>query len=182
MYSTITVIEIELSSMTFVVPFDGSGLSKAALVRATEFGTAFDENVIAVTVIPKENTTYARDCGWIESGQRFDLESILGHLKESVLEVSQSTEFRYALVGRYAPPGTVANRIRRLASDTGATMVFVGSDNAGRMVTSLGSVGGNVASDDTYDVVIVRTETSLTDDDRDRFGSGANERASFGSN
>lgn len=34
-------------------------------------------------------------------------------------------------------------------------MVFLGSDNAGKLVTPLSSVGGSVASDD-YDVVFVR--------------------------
>jgi hypothetical protein len=37
-----------------------------------------------------------------------------------------------------------------------ASLVFVGSDNAGRMVTSISSVGGSVAADTAYDVVVVR--------------------------
>ncbi len=35
-------------------------------------------------------------------------------------------------------------------------MVFIGSENAGHLVTSISSVGGSIASDDAYDVVIVR--------------------------
>ena len=38
-------------------------------------------------------------------------------------------------------------------------MVFVGSGNAGRLVTSLSSVGGTLASNGAYDVVIVRNRT-----------------------
>jgi len=41
--------------MTLVVPFDGSDLAEAALVRATEFGSVFDEDVLAISVIPKGN-------------------------------------------------------------------------------------------------------------------------------
>ena len=166
MYSTITVIEFELSSMTFVVPFDGSGFARSALARATEFGSVFDRDVVTISVIPDGNTAYARENGWIGPRESFDLDSVLAHLEELVREIIPVGEFRYALVDRYAPPGTIANRIRRLAVELDATMVFVGSDNAGRMVTSLGSVGGSVAADAAYDVVIVRTEIDVEGDER----------------
>ncbi|GAB7020858.1 hypothetical protein JCM18750_37200 [Halostagnicola bangensis] len=45
--------------MTFVVPFDRSGLSKAALVRAGEYSQALEE---PVTVVP-ERKRYAREKG-----------------------------------------------------------------------------------------------------------------------
>jgi hypothetical protein len=35
-------------------------------------------------------------------------------------------------------------------------MVFLGSENAGHIVTSVNSVGASVAAEDSYDVVIVR--------------------------
>ncbi len=35
-------------------------------------------------------------------------------------------------------------------------MVFIGSENAGRLVTAVSSIGGFVATDQSYDVVIVR--------------------------
>jgi hypothetical protein len=35
-------------------------------------------------------------------------------------------------------------------------MVFLGSENAGHLVSSVSSVGPSVAADDAYDVVIVR--------------------------
>ena len=54
--------------MTFVVPFDGSKLAKAALVRAVEYSTALEEDVTAVTVIP-ERKRYAREKGWIEENE-----------------------------------------------------------------------------------------------------------------
>jgi len=43
--------------MTLVVPFDGSELAEAALVRATEFGNVLEEDVLAVSVIPKGTPT-----------------------------------------------------------------------------------------------------------------------------
>ncbi|MFB6102854.1 MAG: hypothetical protein ABEJ73_09840 [Haloplanus sp.] len=60
------------------------------------------------------------------------------------------------MVGRRATPGTIASQIRSIARDADASMVFIGSENAGRLVTSLSSVGETVAADDAYDVVIVR--------------------------
>jgi hypothetical protein len=42
-------------------------------------------------------------------------------------------------------------------------MVFVGSGNAGGIVSSLQSVGSSVASDDAYDVVLVRRQQPLLD-------------------
>ena len=37
-----------------------------------------------------------------------------------------------------------------------ASMVFIGSENAGNLVTAVSSVGAHVAANDQYDVVIVR--------------------------
>jgi len=66
--------------MTLVVPFDGSLLAEAALVRATEFGNVFDEDVLAVSIIKKGNTDYAREHGWIGQDEEFDMESIVSKL------------------------------------------------------------------------------------------------------
>jgi nucleotide-binding universal stress UspA family protein len=46
--------------MAFVVPFDGSELAEAALVRAVEYGAALDEEIAAVVVVP-ERKQYARE-------------------------------------------------------------------------------------------------------------------------
>ena len=145
--------------MTLVVPFDGSELAEAALVRATEFGAVFDEDVLAVSVIPKGNERYARDHGWLEAGEASDLETVVSRLHRQVTDLCPSADFRHKVVDRYASAGTVANRIRKVARAEDASMVFVGSENAGHMVTGLSSVGGGVAADDEYDVVIVRQRT-----------------------
>ncbi|WP_049894272.1 universal stress protein [Salinarchaeum sp. Harcht-Bsk1] len=142
--------------MTFVVPFDGSDLAKAALVRAGAFATVLDEDVLAVTVIPKRNADYAANHGWIDPGSDYDLDTILDRLGSQVEACYPAATFRHELVDRYAPVGTIKNRLRRVIREVDASMVFVGSDNAGRMITALGSVGGGIATGDDYDVVIVR--------------------------
>ncbi|AUV82408.1 universal stress protein [Salinigranum rubrum] len=142
--------------MTFVVPFDGTELAEAALVRATEFGALFEEDVLAVSVIPRGNTDYARDRGWIEANETFEMDAAVSTLHTQVTDLCPSADFRHVVVDRFAPSGTISKRIRETARKENASMVFVGSENAGHMVTSVSSVGGNVATDDGYDVTIVR--------------------------
>jgi nucleotide-binding universal stress UspA family protein len=142
--------------MTLVVPFDGSELAEAALLRATEFGVVFDESVVAVTVIPDGNAEYARERDWIESGEAFDRAAVVSKIHSQVSDLCPSADFRHFVVDRYAPSGAISKRIRKVAKREDASMVFIGSDNAGRLVTSISSVGGSVATDEAYDVVIVR--------------------------
>lgn len=142
--------------MTLVVPFDGSELAEAALVRATEFGSVFEENVLAVSVIPKGNAEYAREHDWLGRNEAFDLRSVVSTLHENVTDLTPSANFRHIVVDRYAPPGSIANRLREVAKEEDASMVFIGSENAGHLVTSVSSVAGAVAADESYDVVIVR--------------------------
>jgi nucleotide-binding universal stress UspA family protein len=141
--------------MTLVVPFDGSELAEAALVRAVEFSIVFDEDVLAVSVLPEGNANYAREHGWLESGAEYKREVIVSTLHEQVTSLCPSADFRHKLVDRYAPPGTIASRLRAVARDEDASMVFLGSENAGRVVRAM-SVAGSVATDTAYDVVIVR--------------------------
>jgi nucleotide-binding universal stress UspA family protein len=142
--------------MTFVVPFDGSELAAAALVRAVEFGDVLDERVVSVSVIPDGNAAYARERGWLEADEPFDREAVVATLHEDVAALAPNAEFRYETVGRRATTGTISKRLREIARKEDASMVFVGSENAGHLVSSLSSVGGTVAADDAYDVVIVR--------------------------
>lgn len=145
--------------MTIVVPFDGSSLAEAALVRATELRDALEEPVLAVCVIPRGNAEYARERGWLEPGEPFDGDTIVGSLHRQVTSLAPSANFRHEVVGRYAPSGSIARTIRRVAIDEDVSMVVVGSENAGRIVTAMSTVGTNVAADDRYDVLIVRHDT-----------------------
>ncbi|WP_232701933.1 universal stress protein [Halobacterium wangiae] len=142
--------------MTLVVPFDGSALAEAALVRASEFSTVLDEPVLAVSVVPQGDKHYARERGWIGPEEPFDQETVVGSLHEQVTALCPNADFRHVVVDRYARAGSVAKRVRRVAREADASMVFIGSENAGRMVTTVSSVGASVAADDAYDVVIVR--------------------------
>lgn len=128
--------------MTLVVPFDGSELAEAALVRATEFGNVFDEDVLAASVIPKGNGEYARERGWIGPDNEFDLNAVISTLHKQVTELCPSADFRHIVVGRSAPSGTIAGRLRKMARNEDTSMVFIGSENAGHLVAAVGSVGG----------------------------------------
>jgi nucleotide-binding universal stress UspA family protein len=140
--------------MTLVVPFDGSQLAKAALVRAQQFDEILNEGVIAVTVIPQLNTQYARKHGWIEQNEPFDIEQIVGSLRAAAEEVAPDATFEHILVDADAQHGTIAKKLRRFAHDAETTILFIGSENAGRLVKSM-SVGSNIASDRNYDTMII---------------------------
>lgn len=148
--------------MTFVVPFDGSDLSKAALLRAMQFDRAFregvsrglEEDVVAIAVIPQSNADYARTRGWLGPGEPFDLDQIVQHLREMVNEIAPEATFEYTTTDRYAPMGTIGTQVRKLARKHDASIVFVGSDNAGRIVSSI-TVGQRVAADRSYETLIV---------------------------
>jgi nucleotide-binding universal stress UspA family protein len=142
--------------VAFVVPFDGSDLAETALVRAREFSEVLAERVVAVTVVPRGNTEYARDQGWIGHDEPFEMETVVTTLHRQALGLVTDADFNHIVVDKYAPAGTIASRLRRFAKKEDASMVFIGSDNAGRMVTGVGSVGASVGAEQTYDVVIIR--------------------------
>lgn len=142
--------------MTLVVPFDGSPLSEAALVRATEFGTVFDEGVLALSVIRTGDTEYAREHDWIGPTESFDMDEVVSSLHENVTNLCPSADFRHRAIDQFAPAEAIASQLRKMARNEDASMVFIGSDNAGHLVTSVSSVGKSIAADEAYDVVIVR--------------------------
>jgi nucleotide-binding universal stress UspA family protein len=146
--------------MVLLVPFDGSELSELALIRADEFGTVYDERVLAVSVIPQGNVAYARDRDWLPPGEDYDVEMVVSVLQEQVVDLAPTAEFRHVLVDRYAPSGTISNRLRRMAREEDPSMTFIGSENAGHIVSAFSSVGTRVATADAYDVVIVRNRRS----------------------
>jgi nucleotide-binding universal stress UspA family protein len=143
--------------MTFVVPFDGSRLAVAALERAVDVGAALDESVVAVSVVRRNDAAYARKKGWLDADEPFDLETVVERLRERVAETAPEAEFRHTTIGRFTTDSEIARAIRGVTREVDATVVFVGSDNAGRIVSSLSSVGTKVATDVAYDVYIVRS-------------------------
>jgi nucleotide-binding universal stress UspA family protein len=145
--------------MVYLVPFDDSPLSRTALRRAGEFGQAMDEEVVALVVVPP-STEYAREKGWIEGDEPFDADRIargLGATAEELapeasvrVETTDETDYRASLTT------DVARRIRQVAAELDATVLFIGTANAGSVVTPVASVGSPVSDDPRYDVHLVR--------------------------
>jgi nucleotide-binding universal stress UspA family protein len=151
-----TYREAKARVMTFVVPFDGAARTTTALERAREFGTALDEDLLVVTVIPVGNAAYARQRGWLASDEPFDLRAIVSTLSARVEEIAPEATFEYERCSRSVTGNSIAKPIRKFAKRHDAEMVFVGSDRAGRLMTTASSVGGRIAADGAYDVVLVR--------------------------
>jgi nucleotide-binding universal stress UspA family protein len=143
--------------MTIVVAFDGSDLARSALGRACSLTGRTGEDIVALTAIPKGDSNYARERGWLEEGDEFALETIEAQLRSDVNEICSTAEFKSVVIGRRPSKGGMANKIRRAAKAENASMVVIGSDNAGRITTALSSVGGGIATDIAYDILIVRS-------------------------
>jgi len=145
--------------MTLLVPFDGSELSTAALDRATEFGEFTGEDVVALAVIPPD-AEFARDRGWLDPGEQFDTDRICTRLRQRVEDVAPDAQFRCEETEETDYRATlttdVTRTIRQVAADLQASIIFVGSENAGRVSTPLTSVGNPLSEDPRYDVHIVR--------------------------
>ncbi|MBX0323802.1 universal stress protein [Halomicroarcula sp. F13] len=145
--------------MVLLVPFDGSDLSQAALERATEFSEYRDEDVLALVVVPDE-PDYALERNWLSPNDPFDPEAIADTLRERVAEIAPEAEFRAEVpedVSSMASITTdVVRTIRSVANDVDASIVFIGSENAGRVSSPVSSVGAPVSEDPRYDVHIVR--------------------------
>ncbi|ELY59974.1 universal stress protein [Natronolimnohabitans innermongolicus] len=145
--------------MTLLVPFDGSELARNALEKATEFGELLDEEVVVLTVVPDDDE-YARERGWITEGEPFDLEAVESGMAEYAAETAPEATVRTERVSSDEPTATatknVVREIRRVAADVEASVVFIGSENAGSVIAPQSSVGGPVASDQRYDVYVVR--------------------------
>ena len=145
--------------MTLLIPYDGSALSTAALEKAAELSDLRDEELVVLTVVP-DDEEFARERGWINAGEPFDIEAIQAGLQTRAAEVAPEMTFRSEVVDSNEPTATattnVVRAIRRVAGEVDASLVFVGSENAGSVIRPDSSVGGSVASDQAYDVYVVR--------------------------
>jgi len=144
--------------MTFLVPYDATDLADAALERAADFGRLTRTSVEAMTVVPRGDREFATERDLLAPDETYDYELLVDRLRERVDAVAPEATFCHVAVGRYAPTGTVANRLRSRAREDDVSVVFVGSENAGRYVASLSSVGQSVAASTAYDVYVVRHE------------------------
>ena len=154
--------------MALLVPFDGSELATKALEKAATFGDLLDEEVVVVTVIP-DDADYARERGWITRGEPFDSEAIADGLQSRAAEVAPEATFRTERVSSDEPTATstteVVREIRRIAVEIDASVVFIGSRNAGSVIAPQSSVGSPVAKGQRYDVYVVRQAVDDVDAD-----------------
>jgi len=141
--------------MTLVVPFDGSELAQTALVRAAQFDSVLDEGVAVISVIPTNNAQYARERGWLTDEEAFDGKKIINRLQEQVATIAPDARFEYVSVSRYAQAGEIASKIRNFARQNDASIVFIGSANAGRIHATVSSVGNTVGSSQAYDTMLI---------------------------
>lgn len=140
--------------MIALVPFDGSDLSKAALGRAKEYADALEGwAIVAVSVIP-DDERYARSRGWVDDV--FSFEKVVSHLEDEVAEIAPKAAFEHRAIGGYTTKGTIATEISSMIRKYGPRIVFIGSDNVGRIATPVTSVGGRAASTGDFDVYVVR--------------------------
>jgi nucleotide-binding universal stress UspA family protein len=146
--------------VTYLVPFDGSPLAEAALARAAEFAAVMDEGVLALAVVPVDDPDFAVERGWTDTPGAYDPDEVVDRLRSQVADVAPAATFRCERpedVSSVASVTTdVVRTIRAVAQEVGATIVFIGSENAGRVSTPVTSVGAPVSEDPRYDVHIVR--------------------------
>jgi nucleotide-binding universal stress UspA family protein len=142
-----------------LVPYDGSRLARAAVERAREVAELRDEAVLALTVLP-DDAAFARERGWIDEDEAYDPDAVAARFEREVAERAPDATFRVEQPdeGGMLASSTmdVARRIRQVAREVDARVVFIGSENAGRVSTPVTSVGSPVSRDPRYDVYIVR--------------------------
>ncbi|ERH02344.1 MAG: universal stress protein UspA related nucleotide-binding protein [Halonotius sp. J07HN6] len=146
--------------MTLLVPFDGSDLAATALSRATEFGESRDEDVVALTVIP-DDKSFAVERGWINAGEPYEIDRLRAAFEERVTDLAPEATFRCETPdGSDALTATaiddITRTVRRVAGELDVSIVFIGTENAGRISTPVTSVGSPLSNDPQYDVHIVR--------------------------
>ncbi len=145
--------------MTLLVPFDGSELSEAALDRATEFAEFRDEDVLALTVIP-DDPEYALSRGWLDPADPFDREALTEQFRDRVADLAPAASFRAEVPENISSMASITTdvirTIRAVAHEIDASVIFIGSENAGRVSTPVTSVGAPVSEDPSYDVYIIR--------------------------
>jgi len=149
--------------MVVFVPFDGSDLSKTALLHASRASNLYEVSTLAFTVIPN-NPNYAREKGWIDDTEPFDRETVVSRLRECVGALAPDATFDYETVGRHSSAGIISSRLRRVARQRDTSAIFVGSEKAGHSIIGTTSVGGRVAFEDEYDIAIIRNVLSEVED------------------
>jgi nucleotide-binding universal stress UspA family protein len=151
--------------MSIVVPFDGGEYARLALSRAAALADDADAALLTISVIHRHADDPVR-LGWLEPGADWDPNAIAERLREAVTDIAPAAEPHVVRSTTGLPRGAVAREIRRFARGHEADLVVIGSENAGRIVTPVTSVGGKVATDRHYDVYLARRADSTLFDTR----------------
>lgn len=141
--------------MQFVVAYDGSVVSRTALVRAAKLADGVDGTVTAVTVLPGRNAQYARERGWLDPGAEWVRERVIGTVSGDVKSAVPEAAVTYRMVDRYAPRGKIGRVLKRTAEEEGVDVFVIGTENAGRVFTSMTTAAHSVSSGN-YDLFVVR--------------------------
>ncbi|MFB6297750.1 MAG: universal stress protein [Salinirussus sp.] len=139
--------------MVFLVPFDGTSASEAALARAVEHGAALDRDVLAVSFVPT-GETYAERRKWIQPDDGFAVERASAELHRKIEETTDRAQRNFTGPGAESRGMAVTQRVRQVASEVDARIVFVGTN--GDEDEALTAFGG-IARDAPYDLHLVRT-------------------------
>jgi nucleotide-binding universal stress UspA family protein len=141
--------------MVFLVPFDGSPVSEAALARAVEHGAAMDEPVVAVSLVPT-GSEYAERRKWIRPDEEFAVETASAELRRKIEEATDDAERNFEGPGAQSPGEGTTARIRQIARDVGASVLFVGASEGA--AESLQTPFGAVSAHGGYDIYVVRRD------------------------
>lgn len=141
--------------MKFVVAYDGGPMAETALDRAATLADGVDGTVTAITVLPRGNARYAREQGWIEEDEPWSQEQIVDDLRRSVETIAPTASFERREVERYAPRGKIGRALKRATDEEGADVLVIGTENAGRVFTTLTTVTRSVAQG-SFDLFVVR--------------------------
>ncbi|MFC7172811.1 universal stress protein [Haloplanus litoreus] len=131
--------------MTLLVPFDDSALAETALKRACEFGAYRNEAVVALTVIP-DDRSFAVERGWIDPNEAYRPDDLCVRFQQRVRAVDDGVEFRCERPtdsedATATATDDVTRTIRAVAGELDVSILFVGSENAGRVSSPMTSVG-----------------------------------------
>ena len=146
--------------MTVLTPFDGSELAATALTRAVRFAEIREEDVVALTVLP-DDASFAVERGWINPGEPYDTDRLCASFADRVADIAPEATFRCETpAASDALTATaiddITRTVRHVAAELDVSVVFIGTENAGRISSPVTSVGSPLSKDPQYDVHIVR--------------------------
>jgi len=146
--------------MTILTPFDGSDLAQTALKRAETFAASRDEALVALTVVP-DDPAFAVERGWVDGESEYDQAELCREFEQQVEAISTRARFRCeepddSDVLTATATDDITRTIRQVAADLEVSVIFIGTENAGRISTPVTSVGSPLSKDPKYDVHIVR--------------------------